>query len=193
MVDIRSDILDAARESLQAISEPGAHFNGEQRLALANAARTGEADGDFESFAHRLYTDPGAITADDIMEIGDADFVPAVETIGLVARLSAVDRFYEVVGLGTPTIPEPIDGPATNDHRTDLKKRAAHVPMPPGPIPVALDLVPSEGDAARAMFGPFYMTEEEMGDPLFTRTPGLNTPQLETVASRISLHNRCFY
>lgn len=193
MIDIRTDILEAANSSLRATSSPGAHFTGEQRVTLAEAARTGEVSGELQSFAHRLYADPGSITAEDVAEVDDHGHVPVVETIGVVARLAAVDRFHQVVGLGIQPLPDPIDGPATNDHRTDLKKRAAHVPMPPGPIPVALDLVPSEGDAARAMFGPFYMTEEEMADPHFGRTPGLNTPQLETVASRISLHNRCFY
>ncbi len=65
--------------------------------------------------------------------------------------------------------------------------------MPPGPIPMTLDLVPSEAEAFRAMFGPLYMTEEQMGDPLFAREPGLNTPQLETIAGRISMINECFY
>lgn len=65
--------------------------------------------------------------------------------------------------------------------------------MPPGAIPSALDLIPSEAAAFQAMFGPFYMTEVEMGDPYFSRPEGLNTPQLETVAARISLVNRCFY
>lgn len=65
--------------------------------------------------------------------------------------------------------------------------------MPPGPIPVALDLVPGEGEALRAFFGPFYMTEEQMADPSFVRHPGLDTPQLETVAGRVSMLNQCFY
>jgi hypothetical protein len=65
--------------------------------------------------------------------------------------------------------------------------------MPPGPIPVSLDLVPSEGKALRALHGPLYMTGEQMGDPGFARQPGLDTPQLETVAARISLLNECFY
>ncbi|MCZ6739596.1 MAG: hypothetical protein O7C01_07470 [Actinobacteria bacterium] len=58
---------------------------------------------------------------------------------------------------------------------------------------MTLDLVPSEAEALRAMFGPLYMTEEQMGDPRFAREPGLNTPQLETIAGRISMINECFY
>ena len=65
--------------------------------------------------------------------------------------------------------------------------------MPPGPIPVALDLVPAEGRALRAMSGPFYMTEEQMADPSFARHPGLDTAQLEVVAARVSMLNQCFY
>jgi hypothetical protein len=65
--------------------------------------------------------------------------------------------------------------------------------MPPGPIPVTLDLIPSEAEAFRAMFDSLYMTEAQMADPQFGREPGLNTPQLETIASRISMLNECFY
>jgi hypothetical protein len=37
------------------------------------------------------------------------------------------------------------------------------------------------------------MTFEEMGSPLFERSPGLNRAQLETIASRTSFFQECFY
>ena len=90
-------------------------------------------------------------------------------------------------------LPRPISGEPTGEINANLKRRRCHLPMPPGPIPFALDLLPGEGEDWVEMYGPLYMTEEEMADPHFHRSPGLNTPQLETVAARISLHNRCFY
>ena len=65
--------------------------------------------------------------------------------------------------------------------------------MPRNSITVALDLLPAEGAAYAAMCGPQYMLFAEMVDPMFERTPGLNRAQLETIASRTSLLNKCFY
>ena len=108
-------------------------------------------------------------------------------------RLSSVDRIHHVLGVDLEPLPEPHLGEPTGEIAEGLKRRRGFLPKPPGEIPVTLDLVPSEGKALRAMFGPMYMTEEEMADPYFERDPGLNTPQLETIAARISLINRCFY
>ena len=194
MGTIRSDIHEVIANDFQTMAAPGAVLTGTKRVALAKAARTGTGSTPLEEFAAHLYQDPATVHASDVTDAAEADGYPSVvEAIGVVARLSAADRFHRVMGMDFEPLIQPTNAPPTGESRDDLKIRGAYVPMPPGAIPVALDLVPSEGKALRAMFGPLYMTEDEMADPQFQRSPGLNTPQLETIAARISLINRCFY
>jgi hypothetical protein len=58
---------------------------------------------------------------------------------------------------------------------------------------VTLNLLPDEGAAFQALFGPQYMTDMEMVLDDFRREPGLNRAQMELVSSRTSIHNECFY
>lgn len=176
------------------LAAPGAVLTGRERVDLAASARSGDVSGDLQEFAHHLYASPGSVHSDHVRAAADATSdAAAVEVIGIVSRLRAIDRIHEVLGVDLEPLPEPSPDSPSRLVVEGLKRRSKHVPMPPGPIPVALDLVPSEGDALRAMFGALYMTDEEMGDPHFHRDPGLDTPQLETIAARISLLNECFY
>ncbi len=193
-VAVRRDISIAIRRAFQFLASPGGSLSGTERVSLARAARSGHSSDPLERLAAHLYSSPA--TVDEAAARSVADLVgdpPVVEAVGVVARLSCVDRFCQVIGVDQLPLPEPVTAPPTGDIAPGLKRRRAHVPMPPGPIPVALDLVPAEGKALRAMFGPFYMTEEQMADPNFARHPGLDTAQLEIVAARVSLVNRCFY
>lgn len=193
-VRVRDDLIEMADRSFAATAMPGGSLSGQERVALAEAARGSDSNGPLQEFARHLYSSPATVAAEHVRkaanEVGDPE---TVETIGIVARLSALDRLHTVLGVDLEPLPTPQPGPATGEIAKDLKRRRGHVPMPPGPIPVTLDLVPAEAEAFQAMFGPLYMTEEQMADPLFAREPGLNTPQLETIAARISMLNECFY
>jgi hypothetical protein len=116
-----------------------------------------------------------------------------VEVIGIVSQLSAIDGFHHALGIDVEPLPDPIEGEPTGAFTPDLKRRRTHVPMPPGPIPVALDLTPSEGRAMEAIAGPLYMTYEEMALDDFARDPGLNRAQMELISSKTSHNNACFY
>ena len=193
-VPIRSDVVDVELMAFEALAAPGAVLDGARRVALAEAARSGETADELQAFAHHLYTSPGTVHEEHVRAAADATSDPAVvEAIGIVARLSALDRVHDVLGVDLEPLPDPKPGEPTGEIREGLKRRRGHLPMPPGPIPVTLGLVPSEEPPFHALFGPLYMTEEEMGDPHFRRDPGLDTPQLETIAARISLLNECFY
>lgn len=193
-VPIREDVVETEVRQFADLAGPGAVLTGGERVALAAAARSGQTDGALQEFARHLYASPGSVHSVHVRAAADAASDPAaVEAIGIVARLRAIDRVHEVVGVDLEPLPPPSSNEPTGEITPGLKRRRGHVPMPPGPIPVTLDLVPSEGDALRAMFGALYMTDQEMGDPHFNREPGLNTPQLETIAARISLLNECFY
>ncbi len=193
-VQPRQDAIEAEQAQFVALASPGAVLTGTQRVTLAAAARTGQVADGLETLAHHLYTEPAAVHEQHVRKAADLFGDPAtVEAIGIVSRLSSVDRIHTVLGVDPEPLPEPLPGEPTEAVAKGLKRRRGFLPKPPGEIPTTLDLVPGEGHALRAMFGPMYMTEHEMGDPNFRREPGLNTPQLETVAARISLLNRCFY
>ena len=193
-VEARSDAVAAEKAQFVALASPGAALTGEERVTIASAARTGDPENELQQLAHHLYSEPATVHEEHVRAAADAAGDPAaVEVVGIVARLSSVDRIHDVLGVDSEPLPEPSEGEPTGEFVEGLKRRRGFLPKPPGEIPVTLDLVPSEGRALRAMFGPMYMTEEEMADPYFERDPGLNTPQLETIAARISLINRCFY
>lgn len=193
-VPIRREVVDVERMAFEALATPGAVLDGAERVELAAAARSGKASSELQSFGHHLYTSPGTVHEEHVRAAADATSDPAVvEAIGIVARLSALDRVHDVLDVELEPLPEPKPGKPTRIIREDVRRRRGHIPMPPGPIPVTLGLVPSEEPPFHALFGPLYMTEEEMGDPHFRRDPGLDTPQLETIAARISLLNQCFY
>lgn len=193
-VPVREDLIDIESRLIDQLARPGSTLTGEERVRVARTARHGGQNSLLETLGHHLYTDPGTVTEQHVRATADSDGEPrTVETIGITARLSAIDRLHRVLDVDLEPLPDPLPGKPTGNTAESLKRRRCHVPMPPGPIPFALDLLPDEGRDWREMFGPLYMTEEEMGDPHFHREPGLDTPQLETVAARISVLNECFY
>jgi hypothetical protein len=193
-VMVRSDLERAFDAEWRHLAGPGGSMSGEQRVGIAVAARSGGADSALAKFARHLYDDPASVGESDVRAAADTVGDPmTVETIGLVSRLSAVDRFHTVLGMAKPPLPQPGPGSATGEIQTGLKRRSGHVPMPPGSIPFSLDLIPAEGRALMEIHGPLYMTADEMGDPQFNRSPGLHRPQMELVAARTSLINECFF
>ena len=139
-------------------------------------------------------TDPGAVDEGLVRYTADIVGDPmTVEVVGIVSQLSAVDGFHDALGIDVEPLPDPVEGEPTGAITPDLKRRRTHLPMPPGPIPVSLDLTPSEGLAMEAMAGPLYMTYGEMAFDNFERDPGLNRAQMEFISSRVSHRNACFY
>jgi len=202
-VPIRDDLREAFRAIWSHLAEPGPVFDARQRLGILAAARasyshdthTSNIDAvTVEALAVALYADPSSVDTALVRaaahEVGD----PAtVETIAVVAMLSAVDGTHRALGVDLEPLPEPQHGRPTGNVAEGLRCRRTLVPMPKGAIPVALDLLPDVGEAYRSSFGPLYMTEAEMGLPRFERSPGLNRSQLELIAARTSFINECFY
>lgn len=199
-IPIRSDIAEVLQAHWAHLGSPGATLDSRQRIAVGHAARgtqpTEPADipRPVARLASTLMRNPD--TVDEGLVRGTADAVGdpmAVEAISIVSQLSAVDGFHKAMGLDPEPLPSPTPGTATGEITQHLKRRRTHVPMPAGPIPVALDLTPAEGRAMEALAGPLYMTYGEMAHGDFARAPGLNRAQMELISSRISVHNECFY
>lgn len=198
-VSVRPDLKYSYVNTWNHFARPGTALTGAQRVGLLHAVR--DTGGDAAWFgpaiaqlAQTLYSDPaamnGAIVAAAVEEAGD----PAtVEVIGLVSMLAAIDGTHRALGAELEPLPEPQPGEPSGRVAEGLKRRRTHIPVPPGPIPFVLDLLPEEGAAFQAMFGPQYMTGWEMALDNFFRSPGLNRAQMEIVSSRTSMHNECFY
>lgn len=195
-VPVRDDLRDAHRAIWAHVAQPGPVFDASKRLSILNAARHAEASSNdpLEQLATTLYVNPATVTGDMVRSAITTTGEPAVvEAVAIVSMLSAVDNTHRALGADIEPLPEPMTGSATGAIASGLKKRRGHVPMTRNSITVALDLLPTENAAYAASCGPHYMTFAEMVSPLFERSPGLNRAQLETIASRTSLIQECFY
>lgn len=202
-VPVRPDLRYSHISTWGHFSRPGPTLRGDQRIDLLDSARADSAERDAEgiglspttgALADHLMHRPASVNETVVRRSAAADGdAAAVEVIGLVSMLSAVDFTHLGLGADLEPLPQPQPGPPTGVVAEGLKRRRTHIPVPPGPIPVVLDLVPDEGAAFQAMFGPHYMTGWEMALDGFARNPGLDRAQMELVSSRTSLHNECFY
>jgi len=195
-VPVRDDLKDAHRAIWVHFAQPGQVFDADQRRSILESARNGTSSNDdpIGQLASDLYTIPAEVTGDMVRTaIASAGEAAVVEAVSLVSMLAAVDNTHRALGADLEALPEPSPGDPSGTVETGLKKCRTHVPMPRSSITVALDLLPVENEAYAAACGPHYMTFEEMGSPRFERCPGLNRAQLETIASRTSLFQECFY
>jgi len=202
-VPVRPDLRYAYIAAWNHLSRPGPTLTARSRIELLGATRRGEATSasrmvgmgqTLGELADSLYHRPKDVDETLVRAAADAEGDPtAVEVIAIVSILSAIDGTHRGLGADLEPLPEPIVGPPTGVITEGLKRRRLHVPAPPGPIPFTLDLLPDEGAAFQALFGPQYMTGWEMALDTFFREPGLNRAQIEVVSSRTSFHNECFY
>ena len=202
-VPVRPDLRYSYINTWNHFSRPGPTLSGPDRVEVLAAARNGKAPEQagaawfgpaIATMTDTLYGTPkamnGSIVAAAVEEAGDPT---TVEVIGLVSMVAALDGTHRALGAALEPLPEPQTGAPTGIITDGLKRRRTHIPVPPGPIPVVLDLLPEEGAAFQAMFGPQYMTGWEMALNDFRRHPGLDRAQMEIVSSRTSMHNECFY
>ncbi len=182
------------------IGSVGTWWTAAERVAIAESARrafTASTDGahavitePVSAVAARVATEAHHVTVDDVGVFGE----PAafVEVVGVVARTTAIDTFCR--GIGRPA-PELV---ATDEHRPTgqvsrgAKRRSAYVATvgPAGPT-TALSAVPGEDAAQADLHGALYLSYAEMADLRIVK--GLPRWQLELVAARTSLINRCFF
>ncbi len=198
-VGVRTDIGAAFAGVWSGLAAPGPTLSGEQRIHLAGVARDGTQRSAIvpevlQDFANQLMERPAVVGAREVRTVADAvGDATTVETVAVVSILSAVDGFHDALGIDRESLPIPGPGEPTGEIRHDLKRRRTHLPMPAGPIPVALDMVPSDARLYLSLQGPLYMTDEEMSSDVFARDPGLNRAQMELISARLSFLNQCFY
>ena len=97
-VRVRDDLIEMEARSFAALAAPGGSLSGEERVSLAEVARGLDANGRLEEFARHLYASPATVAAEHIRNAADSVGDPqTVETIGIVARFSALDRLHMVL------------------------------------------------------------------------------------------------
>ena len=200
---VRADLRYSFMCAWGHFARPGPTLSGDRRVELLAAVRTGQAphppdgawfDAELGAFAQSVYSSPRDLHGDMVGSVGEAHGYPrTVEVIALTSMLASIDGTHRALGAELEALPTPVPGAPTGNVAEGLKHRRTHVPVPPGPIPFMLDLVPDEGAAFQAMFGASYMTGREMENSAFRRIPGLDRAQMELVSSRTSIHNECFY
>jgi hypothetical protein len=164
---------------------------------------------------HRLVTDAGRITerwiqgllaGDGTLALEETEYV---EIVGIVAVLTALDKFHQALGLPLRDLPAPIAG-APNRHRpTGAQRNLAWVTTlapedvradDPNPYPVhgdknihrGLSLVPQEVFNFFDLDVELYLKDHEIRD--FAHDfRAISHAQIELIAGRTSALNGCFY
>jgi hypothetical protein len=205
---VRSDLQEALRREWEFLAAPGTWWSASERVAIAaetRAAMLGEraASGPTSILSAgvldvvwKVAADSPLITAEWVAALpGRGVDLPAyAEIVGVVARLSSVDRFHRALGLALEPLPEPQAGePSRTPAAAEgLVEGESYIPMVGRvAIPQTISLVPAETAAWYALSDAMYMTFKEMDDPDFRRA--MHRTQIELVAARTSQINECFY
>ena len=163
---------------------------------------------------HKLVTDPGRITRSWVQELlaGGLEDTEYVEIAGLVSAVTVVDTFHAALGLPLRPLPDPEPGKPTRqrprtaapgdtyvptiapdalaDDYTDLYDTRFRVPI----VHRAFSLVPDATRVANLLMASHYIPYEQV--PLYTDADhdhAIDKMQMELLASRVSMHNDCFY
>ena len=199
---VRRDLIENFERTWANLAGPGARWTGAERIAVADEARRARSEDspgtvlpEVGAKAVRLLaSDPAAARRSWLegLRAAGLDQERYVELLGVVARLVAVDTFYEALGLSPAPLPDPVAGEPTGEVSVQARPGKGWVPMVGGTsITQALSLIPSENAELERFHGAMYLTFKQMSDPTVTR--GLTRPQMELVAARTSAVNECFY
>jgi hypothetical protein len=237
-IPIRPDLVEAEERAWAWLARPGTWLDASQKLAIAAETRNAhlcrlcrkrrdalspyQVPGEHDSLGelseamvdvvHRIRTDSGRLTRTwygQVLESGVSDG-EYVETIGVIATITALDTFSRAYGCQQKGLPRPIPGAPSKYRPAGAKHQLAWVPTlepgditpddpdiyaayhPPYNIQRALSLVP---DAMMAFFDfdeTCYLSEQEILD-FDTEYRALSHDQMELIAARLSALNGCYY
>ena len=163
---------------------------------------------------HRLVTDPGRITRSWVHGLldGGMDDCEYVEVAGLVSAVIVVDTFHVALGMQLRELPDAGSGEPTRRRPRTAEAGEGYVPM----IPVgglegdyadlyderawvpnvhrAFSLVPDATRIADDLMQSHYFPYEQVSR--YTDADhdyAIDKIQMELLASRVSMHNDCFY
>lgn len=201
---VPSELTGVIDAEWRALATPGTWWTGEQRVALAATARarsTHEAQPSLGSLpfeaaeaARRIAVDVHAITREWVEEIERRGIsrLAYAEILGVVARLIAVDSFAYGIGAPLRPLPTPIEGRPREETNPNATDNGAWIPTEGRPgATSSLTSVPAESKQRWDLSRALYLDDRHVGD--WDASTELERPQMELVASRVSLLNECFY
>ena len=234
---VRDVIVNAHTAALASFAAPGTWWNAAQRCAIVTEARdarcgTGLQE-PLDSDLSRNVTDASlpkaarevarqvAISTNDLDQsffdqaiadgLTDTEYT---ETVGVVARASALDVFARGIGVPSRALPTPQGGEPSRQRPASAQNEGAWVQSIPGGrrggqeaidtygsdnpqaapfVYRALSLVPEEVKGQIRNATAQYIRLEEFMNPEFTLDPSITRLQVELVAARVSVINQCFY
>lgn len=214
---VRDEVLQAHQATLAAFAQPGAWWNGADRLAIVRAVRAapdcalciaraesvtpnavqGEHDSDGSlppvavEAAHRIRTDSGRLTRrwfDDLIDMGLQREAYA-ELTSLTASAVIVDTFAQAVGAEPPPLPEAADGEPSFEASDDVADGGAWLPVAREGRANILRSLGLVPSALALFFGTFNTSYYMRPNARFA----IGRRQVELVATRVSAVNQCFY
>ena len=235
-VVIRDELISRHRRTWRHIASPGTWLTGKQRIAVAAETRhargcafcrnrsdalspyavegTHDHLGNLPEITvdmiHRIVTDPGRLSHDWFQSCLDGGLSEEeyVETLAVIASITAIDTFTKAVGMAPHSLPEAIAGAPSKDRPARAGQGAAWVSWIDkadaidddlrtfGPnatnVRRALSLVPSDAHGFMDLMAVHYLPEKEKND--FDRdTRAIDRQQIELIAGRVSAINQCVY
>jgi hypothetical protein len=233
---IRDELISRHRRTWRHIASPGTWLTGEQRpppptqpshahcctfcqnrkVALSPYAVEGMHDhlGNLPEITvdmiHRIVTDPARLSRDWFQTCleGGLSEEEYVETLAIIASITAIDSFTKALGMALHPLPEAIAGAPTKERPARASQGAAWVSWIGkadavdddlrtfGPnatnIRRALSLVPADAHSFMDLMAVQYLPEKEKND--FDRdTRAIDRQQIELIAGRVSAINQCAY
>lgn len=202
---VRADLQDAHATFVASLATPGTWWDATDRLEIAAEVRRAASNRSTAPWAGpdgiagviwRLTNHPGTLTFDwyrtAVTSITPLQYV---ELVGIVAGLTAVDRFAEAMELDQLPFPDAVEGDPTRIE-PDASVTTHWVPTADvrGPnVLKAMSAVPRAWEATRPISSSHYVPEDKItGDVSWARDP-LTRPQIELVAAVTSYAGECFY
>ena len=211
--EVRDEIVNAHRESWKTISNSGSFWSGEERVEIAQQARSARlqrrelpfnrsypscslSNGALETTytiaadAHKI----DKVWADNqIAKLGSGAYI---EIASIVATVSAIDAFSEALGRNHEDFPVPQPGKPNGNQNPNVTDIGAYVPMMEpwkGPnVARAFSLVPTANQLFFSNVQQMYASHGGGFSEMVWKGP-LTRPQAELLAARVSSANECFY
>ena len=210
---VRQDIVDAHRQTWQAIARAGSFWSDGNRIEIAKQARVARAQRSELSFnrsypdstlssealeaVRKIAADAGKIdrswASKQVAALGEGSYA---EMISIVASVAAIDAFSEALGRPNEPLPSAAGGSCSQDKSKSTADIGGYLPMVDpweGPnVSRALSLVPTANQLFMTNVSSMYGGNGGGFNNLVWDGP-LSRPQAELLAARVSSINECFY
>ena len=209
---VRQDIVDAHRQTWQAIARAGSFWSDGNRIEIAKQARVARAQRSELSFnrsysdstlssealeaVRKIAADAGKIdrswASNQIAALGEG---PYAEMVSIVASVTAIDAFSEALGRPNEPLPSAAGGSCPQDKSKSTTDIGGYLPMVDpweGPnVSGALSLVPTANQLFMTNVSSMYGSNGGGFNDMVRDGP-LSRPQAELLAARVSSINECF-